>query len=168
MKAEPGWYVRITLPHGEQIHINEFISEAEALTWIEDTSREQSCALQGQPGEGRARLSPRFLAKTGKFRISSGGRLRLSRGAACAHAIPNPISRWFGPRPSGMERQRTKRRGRRRACGRHGLAASRRHNSGARSEWPGGSFRDQGRHFKGNGASALMGTNRSCLIVWRA
>ena len=38
MKAEPGWYVRITLPHGEQIHINEFITEAEALTWIEDKS----------------------------------------------------------------------------------------------------------------------------------
>ena len=38
MKAEPGWYVRITLPHGEQIHINEFVSEAEALTWIEDNS----------------------------------------------------------------------------------------------------------------------------------
>ena len=28
MKAEPGWYVRITLPHGEQIHIDEFIAEA--------------------------------------------------------------------------------------------------------------------------------------------
>jgi hypothetical protein len=38
MKAEPMWYVRITLPHGEQIHINEFITEAEALTWIEDKS----------------------------------------------------------------------------------------------------------------------------------
>ena len=38
MKAEPGWYVRITLPHGEQIHINEFITESEALTWIEDKS----------------------------------------------------------------------------------------------------------------------------------
>ena len=73
-------------------------------------SREQSCALQGQPGEGRARLSPRILAKACKSRISSGDRLRLSRGAAigalsivCAppsltasrtgHAIPNSISR---------------------------------------------------------------------------
>ena len=37
-------------------------------------SREQSCALQGQPGEGRARLSPRFLAKTRKLRISSDDR----------------------------------------------------------------------------------------------
>jgi hypothetical protein len=27
MKAEPGWYVRITLPHGEQIHINEFMTK---------------------------------------------------------------------------------------------------------------------------------------------
>jgi hypothetical protein len=34
MKAEPGWYVRITLPLGEQIHINEFTTEAEAWTWI--------------------------------------------------------------------------------------------------------------------------------------
>jgi hypothetical protein len=38
MKAEPGWYVRITLPHGEQIHINEFITEDEAAAWIEDKS----------------------------------------------------------------------------------------------------------------------------------
>jgi hypothetical protein len=38
MKAEPGWYVRITLPHGEQIHIDEFIAEAEARAWIEHKS----------------------------------------------------------------------------------------------------------------------------------
>jgi hypothetical protein len=38
MKAEPMWYVRITLPHGEQIHINEFTTEAEALTWIDGKS----------------------------------------------------------------------------------------------------------------------------------
>ena len=38
MKAEPVWYVRITLPHGEQIHINEFTTEAEALTWIDGKS----------------------------------------------------------------------------------------------------------------------------------
>jgi len=38
MKAEPVWYVRITLPHGEQIHINEFATEAEALTWIDGKS----------------------------------------------------------------------------------------------------------------------------------
>jgi hypothetical protein len=38
MKAEPGWYVRITLPHGEQIHINEFITEGEARSWIDDKS----------------------------------------------------------------------------------------------------------------------------------
>jgi hypothetical protein len=38
MKAERGWYVRITLPHGEQIHIDEFISEAEARAWIDDKS----------------------------------------------------------------------------------------------------------------------------------
>jgi hypothetical protein len=38
MKAEPEWYVRITLPHGEQIHIDEFITEAEAKAWIDDKS----------------------------------------------------------------------------------------------------------------------------------
>ena len=36
MKAEPGWYVRITLPHGEEIHINEFKTDAEARSWIDD------------------------------------------------------------------------------------------------------------------------------------
>ena len=38
MKAEPVWYVRITLPHGEQIHINGFTTEAEAWTWINGKS----------------------------------------------------------------------------------------------------------------------------------
>ena len=38
MKAEPGWYVRITLPHGEQIHIDEFVTETEARSWINDKS----------------------------------------------------------------------------------------------------------------------------------
>ncbi len=38
MKAEPAWYVRITLPHGEHIHINEFTTEAEAQTWIDGKS----------------------------------------------------------------------------------------------------------------------------------
>jgi hypothetical protein len=38
MKAELGWHVRITLPHGEQIHINEFITESEARSWIDDKS----------------------------------------------------------------------------------------------------------------------------------
>jgi hypothetical protein len=34
--AEPGWFVRVTLPHGEQIHINEFRTETEAKDWIAD------------------------------------------------------------------------------------------------------------------------------------
>ena len=38
LKAEPGWYVRITLPHGEDIHIDEFKTEAEARAWIVDKS----------------------------------------------------------------------------------------------------------------------------------
>ena len=38
MKAEPEWYVRITLPHGEEIHIDEFKTESEARSWIGDKS----------------------------------------------------------------------------------------------------------------------------------
>jgi len=38
LNAEPGWYVRITLPHGEDIHIDEFKTEAEARAWIVDKS----------------------------------------------------------------------------------------------------------------------------------
>ena len=36
--AEPGWFVRITLPHGEQIHINNFNEVTEARNWIADKS----------------------------------------------------------------------------------------------------------------------------------
>jgi hypothetical protein len=36
--AEPGWFVRITLPHGEQIHIDDFNAETEARNWIADNS----------------------------------------------------------------------------------------------------------------------------------
>jgi hypothetical protein len=36
--AEPGWFVRITLPHGEQIHIDDFNAEAEARNWIAEKS----------------------------------------------------------------------------------------------------------------------------------
>jgi hypothetical protein len=32
--AEPGWYVRVTLPHGEQIQVNGFETEARARDWI--------------------------------------------------------------------------------------------------------------------------------------
>jgi hypothetical protein len=32
--AEPGWYVRVTLPHGEQIQANAFETEARARDWI--------------------------------------------------------------------------------------------------------------------------------------
>ena len=38
MKAEPGWYVRITLPHGEQIHINEFTTEADVSNPLDSPS----------------------------------------------------------------------------------------------------------------------------------
>ena len=36
--AEPGWFVRITLPHGEHIHINDFNAVTEARNWIADKS----------------------------------------------------------------------------------------------------------------------------------
>jgi hypothetical protein len=36
--AEPGWFVRVTLPHGEQIHISDFNAETEARNWIVDKS----------------------------------------------------------------------------------------------------------------------------------
>ena len=32
--ARPGWYVRVTLPHGEQIQMNEFKTETQAKDWI--------------------------------------------------------------------------------------------------------------------------------------
>jgi hypothetical protein len=32
--AEPGWYVRATLQHGEQILVKSFGTEAEAKDWI--------------------------------------------------------------------------------------------------------------------------------------
>ena len=34
LKAEQGWYVRITLPHGEQIQMSGFETEARARDWI--------------------------------------------------------------------------------------------------------------------------------------
>jgi hypothetical protein len=34
LKADPGWYVRITLPHGEQIQMSGFETEARARDWI--------------------------------------------------------------------------------------------------------------------------------------
>jgi hypothetical protein len=33
-RTEPGWYVRVTLPHGEKININNFNSEIAAIEWI--------------------------------------------------------------------------------------------------------------------------------------
>ena len=32
--AEPGWYVRVTLPHGEQVLLNQFETEVRAKDWI--------------------------------------------------------------------------------------------------------------------------------------
>ena len=36
--ADPDWLARITLPHGELIHINDFSAESEAIHWIADKS----------------------------------------------------------------------------------------------------------------------------------
>jgi hypothetical protein len=38
LKAASGWYVRITLPHGEQSDINYFKTEPEAKLWIDEKS----------------------------------------------------------------------------------------------------------------------------------
>jgi hypothetical protein len=38
LKDDSGWYVRITLYHGVEGHINFFKTEAEARTWIGDNS----------------------------------------------------------------------------------------------------------------------------------
>jgi hypothetical protein len=38
LEAAPKWYVRIALPHGEDIHIDELKTEAEARAWIDDKS----------------------------------------------------------------------------------------------------------------------------------
>jgi hypothetical protein len=34
LKADPVWSVRVTLPHGEQIQVNQFETEAKARDWI--------------------------------------------------------------------------------------------------------------------------------------
>jgi hypothetical protein len=34
LKADPAWCVRVTLPHGEQIQVNRFETEARARDWI--------------------------------------------------------------------------------------------------------------------------------------
>jgi hypothetical protein len=32
--AEPGWYVRVTLPHGEQLSMSRFETKVRAKEWI--------------------------------------------------------------------------------------------------------------------------------------
>ena len=36
--AESGWYVRVTLPHGEFVRLNKFETEARALDWVETSA----------------------------------------------------------------------------------------------------------------------------------
>jgi hypothetical protein len=36
LKAEPGWCVSVTLPHGERIQVGRFQTEAKARDWIAD------------------------------------------------------------------------------------------------------------------------------------
>jgi hypothetical protein len=39
LKSAPGWYVRVAWPHGKRDHIPGFISQQEALRWIETKAR---------------------------------------------------------------------------------------------------------------------------------
>jgi hypothetical protein len=38
IKMGPEWYVRVTLPNGEQPHLGSFKTEAKAIEWIRDKS----------------------------------------------------------------------------------------------------------------------------------
>jgi hypothetical protein len=39
LKSAPGWYVRVAWSHGKRDHIPGFISQQEALRWIETKAR---------------------------------------------------------------------------------------------------------------------------------
>ncbi len=39
LKSAPGWYVRVAWSHGKREHIPGFISQQEALRWIETKAR---------------------------------------------------------------------------------------------------------------------------------
>jgi hypothetical protein len=39
LKSAPGWYVRVVWSHGKRDHIPGFVTQEEALRWIETKSR---------------------------------------------------------------------------------------------------------------------------------
>jgi hypothetical protein len=39
LKSAPGWYVRVAWSHGKRDHVPGFISQQEALRWIETKAR---------------------------------------------------------------------------------------------------------------------------------
>jgi hypothetical protein len=39
LKSAPGWYVRVAWAHGKRDHIPGFVSQQEALRWIETKAR---------------------------------------------------------------------------------------------------------------------------------
>ncbi len=37
-KADSGWHIRATLPHGERVQVNYFKTEDEAIEWVAEKS----------------------------------------------------------------------------------------------------------------------------------
>jgi hypothetical protein len=51
LSSAPGWYVRVVWPHGRREHIPGFISQREAVCWIEQKAKawlsERTAAARG-------------------------------------------------------------------------------------------------------------------------
>jgi len=39
LSSAPGWYVRVIWPHGKREHIPGFVSQREAVRWIEEKAK---------------------------------------------------------------------------------------------------------------------------------
>lgn len=39
LSSAPGWYVRVVWPHGKREHIPGFVSQREAVRWIEEKAK---------------------------------------------------------------------------------------------------------------------------------
>ena len=73
--AEPGWYVRVTLPHGEQILLSRFETEVRAKDWIATSAAAWLTKYRG----GRYRTAAAiFVARNG--------------GGPCGKAGENEVS----------------------------------------------------------------------------
>ena len=68
LKAEPEWYVRITLPHGEDIHIDEFKTEAEARAWIDDKSADFFTQKSTREADTPQGLNQKVSARASRLR----------------------------------------------------------------------------------------------------